>query len=52
MSGITLGLEHWSAVPWAMSSSLSEDKVYQLENTIYTGEFSEEDENQVWKHKY
>ena len=22
----TLGLEHWSAAPWAVSSSLSEDK--------------------------
>ena len=26
LSGITLGYEHWFAVPWVASSCLSEDK--------------------------
>ena len=39
---ITLSLEHRGAVPWAVSSSLSEDKT--AEYNIYTQELPEEDE--------
>ena len=47
LSGITLGSEHRSAAPWAVSSSLSEDKTFQLKYNIYTQELSVDNEIKI-----